>query len=88
MGCRVPICRRDERVRGAGAPRTPRAADPVHVRLARGRAVVVDHVRHVLDVETTLRNVRRHEQRLLAALELLDHPVALFLARVAVHRQR
>eukprot|EP00962_Isochrysis_galbana_P031426 scaffold10240_cov107-Isochrysis_galbana.AAC.8 len=73
------------RTRGAGPARP---ADPVHVRLRRLGAVVVDHGAHLLDVQTALRHVGSHQQRLLPPFELLQHPVALVLGFIAVNGKR
>ncbi len=67
----------------AGAART---ADAVNVALRILGDVVVDDVGHVLHVQPPGRHVRRHQQLGLPSPEALHHPVALYLAEVAVER--
>mmetsp|Transcript_110010 Transcript_110010/g.350893 ORF Transcript_110010/g.350893 Transcript_110010/m.350893 type:complete len:542 (+) Transcript_110010:384-2009(+) len=65
-----------------------RAAHAVDVVLDLRGEVVVDDVLDVLHVKPTGRDVGRHQDRRLALLELLEHPVALLLLLVAVDAER
>mmetsp|Transcript_75728 Transcript_75728/g.201272 ORF Transcript_75728/g.201272 Transcript_75728/m.201272 type:complete len:332 (-) Transcript_75728:128-1123(-) len=86
--CRDPrVVGRDERVCGSGRAGAAGAADAVNVRLAARGTVVVDHVPHVPDVQPALGHVSGDQHRLVAVLELLQHPVALLLRLVAVERE-
>ena len=55
------VIRREKHVRAASAAGAPTAADAVYIRLTTRRAIEVDHAAHVLDVEATLRHIRRNE---------------------------
>jgi hypothetical protein len=67
-------------------PARPGAPDAVHVGVRRARHVVVDDVRHVLDVEPARRHVGGDEQLDLAAAEAAHHAVARLLPHPAVQR--
>ena len=57
----------------------------MHVRVRVIRDVVVDHVRHVRDVEAPRGDVGRNEQGDLVGTELAQHALALRLAHIAVN---
>jgi hypothetical protein len=59
----------DERDRHSGLPGTAGAPDAVHVRLLVVRALVVDDVGHVIDVDAAGGDVRGHEHVHLAVPE-------------------
>jgi hypothetical protein len=67
--------------RGAGAAG---AADAVHIVFGIERHVVVEHGRHILDVQTARGHVGAHQQVHLAGLEGFQRLQALVLALVAV----
>ena len=75
---------RHERHRLASRAGAARAADSVHVVLGHVRHVVIDHVRQLLDVEPSGRNIRRYEHAKFAVLEALQGARARVLALVAV----
>jgi predicted nucleotidyltransferase len=78
---------RHERDRLARGVHPPGATDPVHVVLGRSRHVVVDHVRHVVDVDAARGDVRRHEHVDAAVLEVPQRALALALRAIAVQRR-
>ena len=80
----VALARRDEQDRLAVAPGTPGAADAVHVGLGVVGHVVVDDVADALHVEAARRDVGRHQDVELAALEAHHGPLAVLLLHVAV----
>ena len=80
------LARLGERDRDAFAAGATRAADAMHVRVGRRRHVEVHDVRHVLDVETARRDVRRDEQLRRAVAEAAHDAIALLLRQPAVQR--
>src|SRR3954470_7400257 len=82
----APLAWLDEGDRAARAADAAGAPDPVHVDVGRGRHVEVDDVRDRRDVEAARGDVRGHEDRRPAALEVDHHAVARALAHVAVQR--
>ena len=64
------------------------AANAVHVDFGRRRQVEVDHVRHVIDVETARGDVGGHQDVGLLAPEQLHDAIALLLHHAAVQRLR
>ena len=78
----IPV---DERHGDTGAPRAAGPAGPVQVGLLVIRDRVVDHVCHVIDVDTAGCDIRGDEYILLARLERGHRALACFLAHVAVH---
>jgi hypothetical protein len=80
------LARLRQRDRRALASRPAGAPDSMHVRLGVGRKVVVDHVRDVLDVETSRRDVGGDQQVGLGRTDTVHHRVALALLHAAVQR--
>ncbi len=78
-----PFARRYEQNRVTRTAGSARAADTVDVTLDVVGYVVVDDVRDALDVEPARRNVRRHDDVELAALEPLDRALARQLRHLA-----
>jgi hypothetical protein len=75
----------DERDGDAGSPGAAGPADSVQVRLLVFRALVVHHVRDVLDVEPAGRDVGGNEHVDLAVPERAERSLALALAKIAVN---
>src|SRR5580704_13840905 len=67
---------RDQRDRNACAPGTSRAADAMQVLVRRERHVVVDHVRDVIDVEATSRDIGGNQVLDVRGPELLHRTIA------------
>ncbi len=84
----APLARIDQRDRHALAADAAGAADAVHVDFGRGRDVVVDDVRDVIDVEAARRDVGGDEHVGLLLPEELHDAVALLLFHAAVERLR
>ena len=80
------LARIDQRDGHALAADATRAADAVDVDLGRRRDVVVDHVRHVIDVEAARRDVGRDQHVGLLLPEQLHDAIALLLLHAAVQR--
>mmetsp|Transcript_15769 Transcript_15769/g.37678 ORF Transcript_15769/g.37678 Transcript_15769/m.37678 type:complete len:349 (-) Transcript_15769:826-1872(-) len=68
--------------------RAPGTADAMHVVLDLVRHVVVDHHRHIRDVDAARAHVRRHQHLLLARPERPQRRLSLRLRPVAVNRNR
>src|SRR5690606_8671182 len=68
-----------------GAPGPAGAADAVHVGLLVLRAVVVDHVGDIVDVDPARRHIGRDQHVDLAAAERAQRLFALALSEVAVY---
>src|SRR2546428_5889767 len=82
---RVPLGdKRDRMPRPTGARGS---ADAMDVGLCVLRNVVVEHVRHLGDVQTAGGDVGRHQVRELALTEIAQHVLARLLAHVAVDRR-
>ena len=75
-----------ERHTHAGCSRAGGAPDAVHVVIARGRYVVVDHVRDPRHVDPSRGDVGRHQRVDHAGLEVGERALTLALGLVAVHR--
>jgi hypothetical protein len=80
------LIRQDEGHCASVLPCTPRASGAVDVLLVLGGRVIVDDLCDVVNVETTGRNVGRHEHTCIAALEAIECHVTARLREVAVHR--
>ena len=80
------LARLGERDGDALAAGAPGAADAVHVRLGRGRHVVVDDVRHIIDVEPAGGNIGSHQQFRRAVAKPSHHPIPLLLRQAAMQR--
>mmetsp|Transcript_43051 Transcript_43051/g.100889 ORF Transcript_43051/g.100889 Transcript_43051/m.100889 type:complete len:421 (+) Transcript_43051:370-1632(+) len=80
------IVRRQQREGHPACPGTPSSTDPMHIVFRLRGRVVVDDGAHVLDVEPAARHVRRDQNVGAALLELLQRPIALLLALVAMDR--
>ena len=75
-----------ERGRGAVASGPSGAAGAVHVVLVLLRRVEVDHVRDVVEVEPSCRDVGGNQRRHVSALEAVQSPLAGLLRHVSMHR--
>jgi hypothetical protein len=81
---RTPLLGRHDEQRHAGPPSATGPTDAVHVGLRVHRNVEVDDVRDAVHVQTTCRDVRRHDDLGLSALERLDDLLALGLTDIAM----
>ena len=73
------LARLRQRDRDTGPPRSSRAPDAMHIRLGGVRDVVVHHVRDVLHIEPTCRDIGRDQQLGGLRPEALHHAIALIL---------
>jgi len=65
---------------------TGSAANAVHIIFRHIGQIVVDHMRQLVNVDTTGRNIGRYQYLQLAIFELVQHFCALGLTFVAVDR--
>ena len=81
------LARADKQDRLTAATGATGAADAMHVAFGVVRDVVIEHVADAVYIEATRSDIGSDEDIQLAVLQLLDHPLALWLRDIAVDRR-
>ena len=80
----VLVIRRAKRNRLARGPGPRGAANAVHIGLGHLRQIMLDHMGHAIHINAARRDIGRHQNGRRAALELVQRPLALGLALIAM----